>query len=254
MENIQYIVIGISVFLFLWFLLPLVTKGIFNIGNATGLVVFGALAGYGFFMKHWNRLFVKCIQGTGGKVLMGVAFVLGLAILVLVVAETICMVRAAKNAPEEHTTVVVLGCSVKGTRPSRVLQERLDAAYEYLSANPDVKCVLSGGKGAGENISEAQCMYEYLTGKGISGERLFLEDASTSTEENLKYSMDIITALGESRSITIVTSEFHEYRASVIAKKLGYECYSVPSHTYLPLLPTYYVRELYAILAQWIFK
>lgn len=254
MDRIQYLIIGISAVIFLWFLIPLVTKGIFSIGNATGMVVFGALAAYGFFMKECHQFIAACTQKTGGKVFLGIVAVLAAVTVILAVAETVCMVRAAVNEPKEETTVIVLGCSVKGSRPSKVLAERLDAAYEYLAANSEVSAILSGGQGKGEDISEAQCMYEYLTAKGIEGERLFLEDASTSTEENLRFSLELIEENGLNRAVTIITSEFHQYRASVIAKELGLTSYSVSSHTYLPVLPTYYVRELYAILEQWILK
>lgn len=45
-----------------------------------------------------------------------------------------------------------------------------------------VRAVLSGGKGDGENISEAEAMYRYLTGHGIDGDRLIREEESTSTK------------------------------------------------------------------------
>ena len=73
-----------------------------------------------------------------------------------------------------------------------MLSERLCAAYEYLNRNPKAMCVLSGGQGDGEEISEAECMYRYLTGRGIDGARLLLEDQSTTTAENLQYSMELL--------------------------------------------------------------
>ena len=128
------------------------------------------------------------------------------------------------------------------------------AAYEYLLENEEAVAILSGGQGKGEDISEAQCMYEYLTAHGIDGDRLILEDQSTDTEENLKFSMEIMEDEQLGTEAVIITSEFHEYRAQTIAKKIGLDCYGVSGHTFLPLLPTYYVRELYAILEQWILK
>ncbi len=143
---------------------------------------------------------------------------------------------------------MVLGCSVKGERPSRVLSERLCAAYEYLNRNPKAVCVLSGGQGDGEEISEAECMYRYLTGRGIDGARLLLEDRSTTTAENLQYSMELLQQHGIDGPVTIITSEFHEYRANQTAKRLGITSYSTPSRTFFLYLPTFYVRELYGIL------
>ena len=88
--------------------------------------------------------------------------------------------------------MIVLGCGVNGDRPSLMLTERLDAAYDYLNTHEEVVCILSGGQGKGENISEAECMYRSLTEKGIARDRLYKEDRSTSTRENLLYSKKII--------------------------------------------------------------
>ena len=62
-----------------------------------------------------------------------------------------------------------------------MLKHRLDAAYDYLTEHPDVPVIVCGGQGPDESISEAQCMYEYLTKKGIAAERITQEDRSTST-------------------------------------------------------------------------
>ena len=75
------------------------------------------------------------------------------------------MVRASKSAPKDETVMIVLGCGVNGDRPSLMLTERLDAACDYLNTHEEVVCILSGGQGKGENISEAECMYRYLTEK-----------------------------------------------------------------------------------------
>ena len=67
----------------------------------------------------------------------------------------------------------------------------MERAGEYLEENPETKAVLSGGKGTGEDITEAEAMYRYLEKKGISPERLLKEEHSTNTSENLKFSLEI---------------------------------------------------------------
>lgn len=168
--------------------------------------------------------------------------------IMTVLAETFLMIHSALHTPPQNTTAVVLGCSVKGTKPSRILEERIDAAYDYLSVNKDAVCILSGGRGPGEDITEAQCMYEVLTKRGISENRLILEERSTTTEENLKYTGEILKDRGLDMTVTLVTSEFHEYRANQMAARLGMKSYSTPAHTFFVYFPTYYVRELYGIL------
>ncbi len=57
---------------------------------------------------------------------------------------------------------------MKAHGPSRVLQMRLDKAYDYLTENPDTIVIVSGGQGPDEHVSEAQGMYDYLVEKGIA--------------------------------------------------------------------------------------
>ena len=141
-------------------------------------------------------------------------------------------------------------CKVYGEHASRSLRERLDAALIYLEENPNSQCIVSGGMGEGEKISEAECMYRYLTKKGINSSRIIKEDKSTSTRENLRFSKKIMEEKGLGNNIAIATSEYHQYRASQIAKSLGFSVGAVSGHTAWWLFPTFYMRELYGILYQ----
>ena len=106
--------------------------------------------------------------------------------------------------------IIVLGAHVDGTRMTLALLERARRALLYLEENPGTKAVLSGGKGTGENISEAEAMYRYLTGHGIDGSRLILEEKSTSTKENLAFSLRKIGTCN--CSVGVVTNNFHVWR------------------------------------------
>ena len=64
---------------------------------------------------------------------------------------------------------------------------------------------------------------------GIPRERLFLEDRSTSTIENILFSHDIIEELSPgTKDFTIISSETHLYRACLAAQELGF----IPSAFY----------------------
>lgn len=243
----------VAVLAFLWFLLPIFLAVSVNIGNLTGMAVAGMLFLYALFMPRVHLWIAKWWQHKWKKWLVRAAFSLIALIAVLVVIESTCMVVAATKKAEENATVVVLGCRVYGERASLMLVERLEAAYEYLIEHEDSVCVLSGGQGSGENISEAECMYRYLVAKGIEPSRLYREDQSTSTQENLEFSKKLMEENSLNPVIAIATSEFHEYRAGQIAKSLGMEYGAVSGRTAIWLFPTYYVRELYAILAEWMF-
>lgn len=153
-------------------------------------------------------------------------------------------------------TIVVLGAGVRGTVPSLSLRERINAAYDYLSSHPDTVAVLSGGQGPGEDITEAACMYRELTNMGIDGTRLLLEENSTSTIENLRFSMDILESHTGSRpaKIGIVSSEYHLFRATRFAKSLGLESDGIPARTtWFPLRLNYYLREVAAVWKHLVF-
>lgn len=243
----------ISAALLMWFLIPLLTNGILNIGNATGIVVFLVVFLCILFSKKLAGFVQRLRRRKRGRVLLGTVAVLMAAAVLMAGVETFLMVHAANRKTEESVTVVVLGCRVYGETPSLMLVERLEAAYAYLSKHEDAVCILSGGKGGGENISEAEAMYRWLVDRGIDKERLFVEDKSTSTRENLSFSLDIIKENQLPETIGIATNEFHEYRAGEIAEGLGLDYYPIPAKTAWWLLPTYYARELYGILYEWVF-
>ena len=146
--------------------------------------------------------------------------------------------------------MIVLGAGVNGTTPSLILSERISRAEQYLRDNPDTIAILSGGQGSGENISEAQCMFEQLTAKGISPERLWLEDKSTSTRENLRFSMTLIEEKTGTRPAraAIISNEFHLYRAGLFAREQNLEMIGVPAKTtWFSLRANYFLREIVAV-------
>ena len=223
-----------------------------NIGTLLGTGVFALLTLYGVFRAKIDKSVRKLWDKKAGKICLSFVLALVTSALALVVVITYHMVYAAHVKPKQDATVVVLGCAVRGGGPSLMLRERLIAAQDYLEENPEAVCVVSGGQGADESMSEAQCMYEYLTEHGIAPERIYMEDKSTSTRENIKFSAEIIRQNGLPDKMNIVTNEFHEYRAKRIADKQGIETGSIAGSTAWWLLPTYYVREMAGILYEWI--
>ena len=250
---LRFIGVTIGVIGFLWFILPMVVAGIMNIGNVTGLVVSVVSILYMTFLPMINKWIGK-VWSNGNTKWMFVGFgAIVVGIVLLAIVETGCIVSANLKKPAENATAVVLGCRVYGERASLSLVERLEAAYDYLVENPEAACVVSGGQGSGENISEAECMYRWLVEKGIDGKRIYREDRSTSTEENIAFSKEVIKQNGLNENIAIVTSEYHSYRAGVLADKNGISYGTAPGKTAIWLFPTFYIRELYGILAEWIF-
>lgn len=237
--------------LLLTFFFP-IFGGVLNIGNILGMIFCAVM----IFVTWGNVLFMKIVNAMKtnivGRIISAavpVIFILG---ILYVGFLTSLIVSADKTAPKEDCTVIVLGCQVRGDHPSLMLMERIESACEYLKEHPNVPCIVTGGKGDDENISEAQCMYDNLVKMGISPERIYIEDKAADTVENIAFSKEIIEKKRLSKNTAIVTDIFHEYRASNIVKDAGLEYGSVPAECVWYLLPTFYVRELVAITASFL--
>ena len=186
-----------------------------------------------------------------------IQYILGFGIgilLILFLAVEGCILSGMLREPSKDLDyIIVLGAQVNGNRLSNSLLLRLERAEKYLEENLDTKAVLSGGKGKGENISEAQAMYAYLEKHGISQDRLILEDKSVNTNENLKFSLEILDqrekGKAREKSIGIVTNGFHIYRGVCIGKKQGCtHLEGVPAKSNRFLQVNYLVREFFGIL------
>lgn len=211
---------------------------IFNSGNIAALV-FLAICFTGTLM--WDKL--RPIIAAH-KVCAATVAVLISAGLIYAVVLSINMYRQLSNEPDEPKLLIVLGCKVRDETPSKMLRLRCDRAAREMIEHPDILCVVSGGQGHGENISEAEAMKRYLIAKGIDGDRIIKEERSTSTAENIKFSFELTDSLGLGRDITIVTDGYHQYRASLIAKKNGAESVTAYSaDTEWRFVPSYWVRE-----------
>lgn len=235
------------------FILPMIV-GIVNLGNIIGVII----SVLGFSIFAFNEKFSKIIdifmEKSVGKVILNIISILLIFCILLAIVISGIMVYKMNNQPSEPSNIIVLGCKVKGTQPSLMLKRRLDTAYKYLVENQDVIAIVSGGKGNDEQISEAKCMKEYLVNKGISESRIIMEDKSTSTYENFKYSKQILEKHNIStNTITVVTDGYHQLRASMIAKKLNFKTYSISAYTSWYLIPTYFVREWFGVAYQFIF-
>ncbi len=143
--------------------------------------------------------------------------------------------------------LIVLGAGVNGTVPSLTLRERLEATANYMQAHPEAVCIVSGGQGPGEDITEADCMARWLSDKGIDPQRIWLEPQATSTQENLAFSMDLIEDKTGYRpqTVGIVSSEYHLYRAGLMAQDKGIDPILIPAKTtWISLRLNYYLREI----------
>lgn len=236
-------------------LAPLVGYRIFNLGVFL-LLLYGV--GVILLLIFWDAFPDMMFPGYPKEQYLWWRIVRGVlvAVLALMVAAgcflSALMFRAGKMNPppegEEPATVVVLGCLVRENGPSLMLRRRTETALGYLRENPEAVVVVSGGQGEKEPMSEAQAMEEYLLENGIEQGRIYKEDRSTNTRQNVAFSAEIIRAEGLPARLVMVTDSYHQMRAGIYARTEGFEeVYACSSRCPWGLLPAYGVREMLAI-------
>ncbi len=226
-----------------------------------GLFLIFCLVGYkfgGLFLLGLSAL-VPVYHILGNFKKLRRALTLCLAVFFTVMAVTgVFIVRSSRGSEDPETDyLIVLGAGVNGRFPSLSLWERIRAAKSYLDTYPEAIAIVSGGQGSGEDITEAECMYQELIVLGISPDRIWMEDQATSTLENLQFSLDLVEDRTGERPerAAIVSSEYHLHRAGMLAKSLGLEALLVPARTsYTVLRINYYLREIFAVWYYGIFS
>lgn len=156
------------------------------------------------------------------------------------------------KANGKNKYAIILGAKVSGETPSLSLQYRIDSALEYAKRYPYVKLILSGGQGPGEDITEAESMRRFLLKNGIEEKRLLLESESTSTYENIRFSVKLIPDSVD--RVTIITSDYHLARAKKVAGKLGFQTDVVVARTPKVVERRLKSREKIALLKVMIFR
>ena len=183
-------------------------------------------------------------------VLTGIAALLALLLLAMTVTGIMILTFGSAQPAILPRYLLVLGTTVDGTEPSPMLQDRIDAAYDYLTEYPDVICIVSGYKSGTGDISEAECMYNELTEMGIDPSRIWMEPNASSTVENFEFSLALIEEKAGAQSdwITVLSSEFHLLRASMFARDCGVNATYVGARTSdLPTFLFWFVREIFLV-------
>ena len=179
-----------------------------------------------------------------------VLWILAIAALQFAAIEGTIIANGKSRDYKDTSYVIILGAGVWGTTISPALDERLKAGVSYLEKYPESIAIVSGGQGRGEDITEAEAMKRYLVERGIDEKRIIKEDKSTSTMENFQYSRRILKELTgrDIREISIITSNFHIFRAKMLAKRNGFTPYAISCKTPASVLVFNYFREYFALI------
>ncbi|MEG2353821.1 MAG: YdcF family protein [Clostridium sp.] len=169
--------------------------------------------------------------------------------------EALIIYNGVTSDNEKPDYVIILGAGLRGSQMSTTLINRMEEGVEYIVDNPDIKVVVSGGKGEDEDITEASAMKKYLLDNGIKEDMIIVEDKSTSTFENFKFSYEKLSTMDKRENIklTVITNGFHMFRAKMLGERCGFEVYRQPAPGYKPLDPNFYLREVFGVIKSYMF-
>ena len=160
---------------------------------------------------------------------------------------------------KHYDFIIIHGAGLlDGEKVTPLLKRRIDKAVEayHKSKNPRIKIIASGGQGGDEKISEAQAICNYLLEEtDVPREAILLEEDSTTTYENLLFSKEMGEKLVVSPRFLFVTNDYHVFRTSTYARRIGMKGDGLGCRTAAYYIPSAFIREYIALCVKikWIF-
>ena len=116
----------------------------------------------------------------------------------------------------EADCLIIFGCHLKP-----LLDERLECAIKILKSKKIDTILLTGGIGVNGNFNESEYMKKALLNFGIAENKILVDDRSTTTEENIVNSIQILrdTNLINNKKIVLVSNQAHLRRIGMELKK-----------------------------------
>ena len=181
-----------------------------------------------------------------------VGLIIGFAIWLVsfIFIEYTIVVNVSSDVQQKTDFLIILGSGIRWEQVSPTLKERLDEGIRYLKDYPDVPVIVSGGRGFGESLTEAEAMKRYLINGGIDDNRILKEEQSTSTMENFLFTKALLLNKTKKKklSLMIITNDFHMLRSKMLAQRNGFEAYGISCRTPYQVLLTTYTREYFALI------
>lgn len=175
----------------------------------------------------------------------------------LILATLYCNVKASNHIPKyDKDYIIILGCKVMSNgNLTPLLKGRVDKAIEFgqkqfEEKNKKIIYIPSGGQGEDEITSEAEAMQKYLIKQGIEKNQIIIENKSSNTYENIKYSKEIIDNKNRKARICFSTTNYHVFRSGMIANEQGLDCEGMGSKTKWYFYTNALIREFIANLVQ----
>ncbi|WP_313167192.1 YdcF family protein [Streptococcus parasuis] len=169
-----------------------------------------------------------------------VGFLVSYAIIISMLYTTSSFINLVNLFPGKLDYVVVLGAGLIGDQVTPLLASRIDKGIAIYQKQPGCKLIMSGGQGPDEIIAEGQAMANYAFEQDIPVEDTVIENQSTNTEENLKFSYALMKP---GSRFALVTNYYHVFRALLLSRKLKIKCIGYGAKTRFYSSLNAFIRE-----------
>ena len=237
----------------------LIMKEGFKLHNLLG-IMFGIIILLGAIVSQNIFIIMKNIKLVNSQIYIKKFVDIGLNSVLcyfycLTIATLYCNIMAARHKPDfDKDFVIVLGSKIRADGSlTPILKARVDKAIEFAKkqkeeADRNIIFVPSGGKGQDEIISEAEAMKNYLIENGIKQENIIVENMSTNTTQNMRFSKEKIDEKNKDGNIIFSTTNYHVFRSGIIANNEGIDCEGIGSKTKWYFYTNALIREFAANL------
>ena len=174
-----------------------------------------------------------------------VGFLVSYAIIISMLYTTSSFINLVNLFPGKLDYVVVLGTGLIGDKVTPLLASRIEKGIAIYQKHPGSKLIMSGGQGPDELMAEGQAMADYALEQGIPAEDIVIENQSTNTEENLKFSYALMKP---GSRFALVTNYYHVFRALLLARKLKIKCIGYGARTKFYFSLNAFIREFVGYL------
>jgi len=175
---------------------------------------------------------------------------------VLIIAAIVAW--SVRDSAGSADAIIVLGAAQYSGRPSRVLSARLDHALDLWAHNRAPRIVLTGGRRAGDLLSEASAGRRYVVRRGVPSTAVLLESFGRTSLASMHGAAVVLHSqeqkLPPHPRVLLVSDPFHMLRVDLLARLHGLVPLPSPTRT-SPISANrsvaleYIVRESFAIPA-----
>ena len=234
--------------LFLYSGIRLIVREGFSLTNSLALAAGAALIVGPFFVPGPAENVP--LGGVWGTIYFYLSLVLTY-FTIYAVGFTVAAALNLVNFRKQADYVVVLGSGLMGDQVTPLLAARIDRGIEIYRKNPGSKLIMSGGQGADEEVPEGVAMTRYAIARGVPEADIIVEDRAVNTRENLLFSYALMPEVAEGKTpkVALATTNYHLFRALLLARSLGLKCWGSGAPTKVYFAVNAFIREFIGYLS-----